>query len=158
MLQGSLYETLMRKINRPYTFSYLLCVHIILSGGPSNAPSFFILTLEYLLNLFCTIVRSLFLPHHLFCFRTNFLLSNIFLFYPSCPFFSAIIFNTTSSRVPIYLLLKYCISNQSCTIVILNCAPSGEPTNNFFTWSIILLCYIAISQRVNSFLPLRAQA
>ena len=52
----------------------------------------------------------LFLHHHLFCFRTNFLLSNIFLCYPSCAFFSppssaVIIFNTASSRVPIDLLV-----------------------------------------------------
>ena len=40
MLQGSLYETLTSKINRLGNFSYLTCVDIILSGGPSNAPSF----------------------------------------------------------------------------------------------------------------------
>ena len=154
MLQGSLYETLTRKINRPCNFSYLTCVDIILSGGPSTF-FFFILTLEHLVNYLCTIVRlyfcpiicfvfvqiscfqiflcvthrvhfffkvktprklivhnraPLFLHHHLFCFPTNFLLSNICLFYPSWQFFSAptravIIFNTTSSRLPIYLLL-----------------------------------------------------
>ena len=118
--------------------------------------------MEYLVNFFCTIVRSLFLPHHLFCFRTNFLLSNIFLSYPSCAFFSAetsavIISNTSSSREPIYLLFYYCIYNPSCTIVILNCAPSSEPTGYFFAWRIMLLCYIAMSQRAKGYLPLRVQ-
>ena len=40
MLQGSLYETLTSKINRLCNFSYQTCVDIILSGAPSNAPSF----------------------------------------------------------------------------------------------------------------------
>ena len=97
MLQGSLYETLTRKINRPCNFSYLTCVDIILSGGPSTF--FFYFKVRAPRKLFVYNRAPLFLPHHLFCFRTNFLLSNIFLFYPSCPFFSAIIFNTTSSRV-----------------------------------------------------------
>ena len=116
---------------------------------------FFISRVEYLVNFLCTIVRSSFLPLHLFCFRTNFLLSNIFLCYPSCAFFcppssaAVIILNTASSRVPVY-----CISNPSCTIVILNCVSSGEPTRYFCRWRIILLCYIGISQRANSFLPL----
>ena len=40
MRQGSLYQTLTSKINRLCNFSYLACVDIILSGGPSNASSF----------------------------------------------------------------------------------------------------------------------
>ena len=65
--------------------------------------------MEYLVNFLCAIVRSLFLPHHLFCFRTNFLLSNIFLYYLSCAFFSdptsaVIVLNTASSTEPVYLL------------------------------------------------------
>ena len=108
-------------------------------------------------------MRSLFLPHHLFCFLTNFLLSNVFLCYPSCAFFSAptsavIILNTASSREPVYLLFYYCISNPSCTIVYLNCAPSSESTSYFFRWRIIVLCcYLAMFQRANGFLPLRVQ-
>ena len=41
MLQGSLYETLTSKINRLGNFSYLTCVDIIFSRGPSNAPFLF---------------------------------------------------------------------------------------------------------------------
>ena len=111
MRQGSLFQTLTSKINRLCNFSYLSCVDIILSGGPSSATAFFISRVEYLVNFLCTIVRSLFLPHHPFCWRTNFLLSNIFLCYPSCAFFSApssavIILKSASSRDVLFLLLR----------------------------------------------------
>ena len=100
MLQGSLYETLTRKINRPCNFSYLTCVDIILSGGPSTF--FFYFKVRAPRKLFVYNRAPLFLPHHLFCFRTNFLLSNIFLCYPSCAFF--------------FLRLEHLV-NYLCTIV-----------------------------------------
>ena len=49
MLQGSLYETLTSKINRLCNFSYQTCVDIILSGAPSNDPSFLFKKARYYL-------------------------------------------------------------------------------------------------------------
>ena len=42
MLQGSSNRTLTSIINRLCKFSYLSCANIILSGGPSSAPAFFL--------------------------------------------------------------------------------------------------------------------
>ena len=148
MLQGSLYETLTRKINRPCNFSYLTCVDIILSGGPSTF--FFYFKVRAPRKLFVYNRAPLFLPHHLFCFRTNFLLSNISLCYPSCAFFFKVktprklivhnraplflhhhlfCFRTNFLLSNIFLCYPSCafFSSPSSAVIILNTASSRVP-------------------------------